>query len=136
MGRTDPMNEGLIALAVAIIGASAGAIGIIAEFVTNRIADKPSRHDIAIGKRLDEIEQADRKRDEHAELIDDALKALLFDKIARLHAETVEQGLPVPTEIKTRVEASYGAYRKLGGNGVGKHYRDEMLEAHARETQP
>lgn len=73
-----------------------------------------------------------RKRQE---IIEGGMKALLFDKIARLHAETVEQGLPVSTDVKTRAENAYQAYAALGGNGVGKHYRDELIEAHAGEPQ-
>ncbi|KAA8820515.1 hypothetical protein CSQ85_01675 [Bifidobacterium rousetti] len=70
------------------------------------------------------------------QIMEAGMKALLFDKIARLHAETVERGLPVSTEIKTRTEAAYQAYAALGGNGVGKHYRDELIEAHANIERP
>lgn len=89
-------------------------------------------------KRMDDRRKPDPQLAElrrKQEIIEGGMKALLFDKIARLHAETVEQGLPVSTEIKTRTETAYQAYAALGGNGVGKHYRDELIEAHARSEQ-
>jgi hypothetical protein len=129
------MTEGFVALMVALIGASAGAMGVLAKWVTDRLDRRPRPGDVEITRRLDRIEANNARRDEHAELIDEALRALLFDKIARLHAETVERGRPVPTEVKTRVEAAFVPYAKLHGNGVGKHYRDEMIEAHAAEGQ-
>ena len=75
-------------------------------------------------------ERIDR-REAHDQLTDEAMKALLFDKIARLHAATVEKGRPVGTADKQRAEVAYRAYSALGGNGVGKHYYEELIQAHS-----
>ncbi|PLS27523.1 hypothetical protein [Bifidobacterium parmae] len=127
------MSEGFIAILVALVGACSGAIGVLMKWVCDRLDHKPTAYQQTLTRRLDHLDEENRKRDAHGLIVDDALKALLFDKIARLHAQTVENGKPVPTPVKTRVDAAYDAYAALGGNGVGKHYRDEMIEAHAKE---
>lgn len=130
------MSDAMIALLVAIISASSGGIGALAKWACDRLDARPTRQQAEIFRRLDTLDGENRRRDEHEHVVDDALRALLFDKLARLHADTVERGRPVPTPVKTRVDAAYGAYAALGGNGVGKHYADEMIRAHAAEGTP
>ncbi|NEG96023.1 hypothetical protein GFD17_04465 [Bifidobacterium sp. SMB2] len=69
---------------------------------------------------------------------DEALRALLFDKIARLHAETVEAGRPASVEIKRRADVAWDAYRALDPDGTSDdgttaHLHAEIIRAHASE---
>ena len=127
-GRSHDLTPIWVTILVAVITSTGGAIAGAGLKQLDRLGRLGGLAD-----RLDRVDEENRKRDEHARLVDDALKALLFDKIARLHADTVERGRPVPTPVKTRVDAAYEAYAALGGNGVGRHYRDEMIAAHAAD---
>lgn len=84
---------------------------------------------------LRDLDERIAKREDHDQLADEAMKALLFDKIARLHAATVEKGSPVSTADKQRAEVAYQAYSALGGNGVGKHYYEELIQAHSATSE-
>lgn len=69
------------------------------------------------------------------ELVDEALRALLFDKIARLHADTVEHGLPASVEVKRRADVAWRAYRALDpdetlDDGTCAHLHSEIVNAH------
>lgn len=130
------MPPHIVPIVVAICTAIGSVVTLIVKWLLDWLSGKPSKHDLALAQRIDSLE---RSHEEHllnvTSVHAQALRALLFDKIAKLHAETVEQGKPVPTETKVRVETAFDAYQRLGGNGVGKHYRDEMLEAHARNLE-
>ena len=68
----------------------------------------------------------------HFELVDEALRALLF---ARLHADTVEQGLPTSVEVKRRADVAWRAYRALDpdetlDDGTCAHLHSEIVNAH------
>lgn len=82
---------------------------------------------------LRDLSERIARREAHDEISDEADRALLFDKLARLHAETVEQGLPVSVTDKQRAENAYRVYEKLGGNGVGRHFYEELIRSHAAQ---
>lgn len=91
-----------------------------------------------------QLKQARKSRDEreqHEAIVNEALRALLFDKIARLHAETVEQGKPAGVEVKRRADVAWKAYRALDpqdtlDDGTTAHLHAEIVAAHASEEQP
>ncbi|MBW3088840.1 hypothetical protein KIH77_08915 [Bifidobacterium sp. 82T24] len=68
---------------------------------------------------------------------DEALSALLFDKIARLHSETVAQGKPASVDDKRRADVAWNAYRALNSkvieDGTTAHLHEEIVNAHVKE---
>lgn len=109
-------------IVVAIIGS--GGVGALVPWLLAKLDHRPSPQVEELRRELEE----ERRR---ADVFETALKALLFDKIARLHEETVEKGLPVGVDVKRRADVAYTAYAALGGNGVGRHLYEELIEAHA-----
>ena len=70
-----------------------------------------------------QLKQARKSRDEreqHEAIVNEALRALLFDKIARLHAETVEQGKPAGVEVKRRADGVEGIPRIGPAGHIGR----------------
>lgn len=70
------------------------------------------------------------ERDERDRLQADALKALLWAKLDEMHRRYVVEGAPCDTAQKQTAQGIYSAYHALGGNGVGTHYFEEIVEAH------
>lgn len=109
-----------------IVGLCSG--GVLTQFVAwaiRKIERKPPAYAVKLQQEFDDLKT-------RTTVIEDGVKALLFDKISRLHQETVQQGLPVPVSVKQRADAAYQAYKALGGNGVGKHMYEELMDAHAK----
>ncbi|KFI97796.1 hypothetical protein [Bifidobacterium stellenboschense] len=76
------------------------------------------------------------RRERREEIVDGALRALLFDKLARLHADTVEQGKPAGVEVKQRADVAWSAYRALNpddtlDDGTAAHLHAEIIDVHA-----
>lgn len=84
----------------------------------------------ARGKSKSAEERFDR---EHRMLLD-GMKALMRAELFDLHREYIQAGLPVPLEIKEQATSVYNVYSGLGGNGVGMHLWQELMEAHASES--
>lgn len=84
-------------------------------------------------RHMEARDNADRERQE---AVEDGLKALLFDKLSRMHRVYVTSGHPCPLDVKERTEQIYLAYHRLGGNGIGTHMRDEIISAHRGPTTP
>ena len=109
-----------------IVGLCSGGV-ITHNFAWNirKIERQPPAYAVKLQQEFDDLKT-------RTTVIEDGVRALLFDKISRLHQETVQQGLPVPVSVKQRADAAYQAYAALGGNGVGKYMYKELLEAHAK----
>lgn len=107
---------------------SGGAVTQIIAYCIRKIERKPPSYVIQLQEEVDNLK-------DRITVIEDGVKALLFDKISRLHQDTVQQGLPVPVSVKQRADAAYQAYAALGGNGVGKHMYEELINAHASQTK-
>lgn len=84
-------------------------------------------------KRVGERDERQRERDT---AIEEGVRALLFDKLSRMHRVYVTQQRPCPLDVKERAEQIYLAYHTLGGNGIGTHMRDEIISAHRGPTPP
>lgn len=111
----------IVAIVVAVV--SSGGFGALVPWVLGKFDHKPNPQVVALQEQL--CEQKER-----ANILEQGMRALLFDKLARLHEETVAKGLPVSVDIKRRAETTYTAYKALGGNGVGTHLYEEILDAH------
>lgn len=59
----------------------------------------------------------------------DGQRALLRSRLAELHERYVVSGHGCPDWVKREAEAIYAAYHALGGNGVGTHYYQEIINA-------
>lgn len=117
-------EQSIVAIIVACL-CSGGVITQLIAYFIRKIERKPPAYAVKLQSEVDVLK-------DRITVIEDGVRALLFDKISRLHQETVQQGLPVSVDIKQRAETAYQAYKALGGNGVGKHMYDELLDAHAR----
>lgn len=111
----------IAAIVIAIISS-----GTIMPWILSKFDRKPSVQVVALQEQLAEQRQ-------RTEILEQGVRALLFDKLARLHEETVARGLPVSVDVKRRAETAYVAYKALGGNGVGTHLYEEILQAHVAE---
>lgn len=115
----------IVAIVVAIV--SSGGFGALVPWVLAKFDHKPNPQMQALQEQLD-------RQKERTDILEQGMRALLFDKLARLHEETVARGLPVSVDVKRRAESAYTAYRALGGNGVGTHLYQEILEAHVADN--
>lgn len=78
-----------------------------------------------------------RARDERFDMEHHALlegmKAIMRSELLSLHREYVQAGKPVPLDIKDHADTVYKVYSSLGGNGVGTHCWNEIMNAHAAQ---
>ena len=77
--------------------------------------------------------KAEAKFDAEHEVLLQGMRALMKSELFRLHAEYVQAGVPVPLDIKEKANSVHEVYAKLGGNGVGTHLWQELMDAHASE---
>lgn len=77
--------------------------------------------------------KAEAKFDAEHEVLLQGMRALMKSELFRLHAEYVQAGVPVPLDIKEQANSVHKVYAKLGGNGVGTHLWQELMDAHASE---
>lgn len=77
--------------------------------------------------------KADAKFDAEHDLLLHGMSALMKAELFRLHAEYVQAGKPVPLDIKEQANSVHEVYAGLGGNGVGTHLWQELMDAHASE---
>ena len=77
--------------------------------------------------------KAEAKFDAEHEVLLQGMRALMKSELFRLHAEYVQAGVPVPLDIKEQANSVHEVYAKLGGNGVGTHLWQELMDAHASE---
>lgn len=117
-------EQSIVAIIVGSL-CSGGVITQIIAFFIRKLERKPPAYAVKLQSEVDSLK-------DRISVIEDGVRALLFDKISRLHQETVQQGLPVPVSVKQRADAAYQAYAALGGNGVGKHMYEELMDAHAQ----
>ena len=115
----------IVAIVIAVV--SSGGFGALVPWILAKFDHKPNPQIQALQDQL--VLQRER-----ADILEQGMIALLFDKLARLHAETVAQGLPVSVDLKRRAEAAYTAYKALGGNGVGTYLYKEILDAHVADN--
>ena len=78
---------------------------------------------------------ADAKFLAEHKLLLDGMRALMKSELFRLHAEYVQAGKPVPLDVKEQANSVHVVYAGLGGNGVGTHLWQELMDAHASETK-
>ncbi len=81
-------------------------------------------------RRGDEELEAARRREERDRLIAEGVKELLWARLEDMHESYVVLGRPCDTAKKQIADGVYSAYHALGGNGVGTHYYEEIVEAH------
>ena len=79
--------------------------------------------------------KADTKFDAEHELLLDGMRALMKSELFRLHAEYVQAGKPVPLDVKEQANSVHEVYAGLGGNGVGTHLWQELMDAHASDNK-
>ena len=77
--------------------------------------------------------KADAKFDAEHDLLLQGMRALMKSELFRLHAEYVQTGKPVPFDIKEQANSVHEVYAGLGGNGVGTHLWQELMDAHASD---
>lgn len=78
----------------------------------------------------DEKHEAEQARVERDRLYGDGIKALLWASLDDMHRRYVVEGAPCDTAQKQTAQGIYSAYHALGGNGIGTHYYEEIVEAH------
>ena len=66
---------------------------------------------------------------EHGLLLD-GMKVLMRAELFRLHEEYVQQGKPIPIDVKEQANSAYQVYSGMHCNGVGTHLWQELMEAH------
>lgn len=59
----------------------------------------------------------------------DGIRTLLRSRLVDLHERYVAAGIPCPDTIKREADQVYGSYHALGGNGIGTHYYEEIVNA-------
>lgn len=77
--------------------------------------------------------KADAKFDAEHDLLLQSMRALMKSELFRLHAEYVQTGKHVPLDIKEQANSVHEVYAGLGGNGVGTHLWQELMDAHASD---
>lgn len=77
--------------------------------------------------------KADAKFDAEHDLLLQGMRALMKSELFRLHAEYVQTGKTVPLDIKEQANSVHEVYAGLGGNGVGTHLWQELMDAHASD---
>lgn len=84
--------------------------------------------------------QDEARQKARQEVVDGALRALLYDKLARLHSQTVAKGLPASVEVKERADVAWKAYRALDpdgtlSDGTAAHLHEEIIDAHVASEE-
>ena len=59
----------------------------------------------------------------------DGVRTMLRSRLVDLHERFVVSGGPCPDWVKREAEQVYSAYHALGGNGIGTHYYEEIINA-------
>lgn len=77
--------------------------------------------------------KADAKFDAEHDLLLQGMRALMKSELFRLHAEYVQTGKPVSLDIKEQANSVHEVYAGLGGNGVGTHLWQELMDAHVSD---
>lgn len=79
-----------------------------------------------------ERESEQRFDAEHVLLLQ-GMRVLMKSELIRIHTEYVQAGKPVPLNIKDQANSVHEVYTGLGGNGVGTHLWQEIIDAHASD---
>lgn len=91
----------------------------------------------ALGASLRMHKERERRAEERFDAEHDYLlqgmRVLMKSELIRLHAEYVQAGKPVPLDIKDQANSVHDVYAALGGNGVGTHLWQELMDAHASD---
>ena len=69
---------------------------------------------------------------ENREKTEDGVRALLKDRLIRIHACTVKRNAITYTELE-RASTMYEAYHGLGGNGTGTAIMEELRRLHIQK---
>lgn len=67
---------------------------------------------------------------------DNALRVLLFCQLEKINDRQVRAGHVCPMAVKERAEQIYGAYHRLGGNGLGTQMIADIRDAHILPEKP
>lgn len=59
----------------------------------------------------------------------DGVRTMLRSRLVDLHERFVVSGEPCPDWAKKEADQVYKAYHALGGNGIGTHYYEEIIDA-------
>lgn len=78
--------------------------------------------------------KSDERFDAEHELLLHGMRALMKAELFRLHEEYVQAGKPVPLDTKDHANSVHEVYAGLGGNGVGTHLWQELMDAHASDN--
>lgn len=63
-------------------------------------------------------------------LLAKGMRVLMRSELFRLHEEYVQVDRPVPLDVKEQANSVHDVYAGLGGNGVGSHLWQELMDAH------
>lgn len=108
------------------VATSAAAI-LLASAISWIAATALERH-----KKYREIE----KRFEHEhKMLMAGMRVIMKSEIFNLHESYVQCGKPVPLDIKEHADNVHAVYAGLGGNGVGTHLWQELMNAHASDSK-
>lgn len=61
--------------------------------------------------------------------LNNGVMTLLRSRLVDIHEDYVVAGIPCPDTIKREADQVYEAYHGLGGNGIGTHYYQEIINA-------
>lgn len=61
--------------------------------------------------------------------LQEGVRTSLRSRLVDLHKDYVASGSGCPDWVKREAEQVYHAYHGLGGNGVGTHYYQEIIDA-------
>ena len=70
-----------------------------------------------------------RKTRVEVSALNNGVRTLLRSRLVDIHENYVAAGIPCPDNIKREADQVYEAYHGLGGNGVGTHYYQEIVNA-------
>lgn len=90
-----------------------------------------------MGATIKNLREKAKARDEkfqfEHEMMLEGIKTSMRSELLSIHKEYVQAGKPVPLDIKDHADTTYKVYSALGGNGVGTHCWNEIMNAHAAE---
>lgn len=70
-----------------------------------------------------------KKQRTEMQALKNGVRATLRSRLVDLHAMYVEEGKGCPAWVKDEAQDVYTAYHALGGNGVGTHLYQEIIDA-------
>lgn len=70
-----------------------------------------------------------KKQHNDTNALKDGVRTMLKSRLVDLHVQYVQTGTGCPQAVKEEAEAVFRSYHGLGGNGVGTHLYNEIIDA-------